>query len=82
MKTTLDISDPLFNEAKQLAASEKRTLRSVFEEGLSLLLRARKTRARSYTLPDITYAEGAEWLTDDVNELKRRYRYRQTRSLK
>jgi hypothetical protein len=34
MKTTLDITDPLLREAKQLAAREGTTLRALVERGL------------------------------------------------
>jgi hypothetical protein len=38
MKTTLDISDPLFNSAKALAQQSHTTLRALVEEGLRRVL--------------------------------------------
>ena len=38
MKTTLDISDPLFNSAKALAQQSQTTLRALVEEGLRRVL--------------------------------------------
>jgi hypothetical protein len=38
MKTTLDISDPLFNSAKALAQQSNTTLRALVEEGLRRVL--------------------------------------------
>jgi hypothetical protein len=38
MKTTIEISDPLFEQAKRLAAREKLTLRTLVEQGLSRVL--------------------------------------------
>jgi len=37
-KTTIDISDNLLNRAKRLARKERTTLKSLTEEGLSLVL--------------------------------------------
>jgi len=34
MKTTVEISDALLNEARQVATQEHTTLRALFEEGL------------------------------------------------
>ena len=45
MKTTVDIGDPLFAEAKRLAASEDTTLRALIEEGLRRLLEERRARS-------------------------------------
>ncbi len=46
MKTTMDIPDSLFRQAKALAAAEKRTLRSLVEEGLRWVIGERKTREK------------------------------------
>lgn len=40
MKTTIDISDALFDEARKAAAREKTTLRAVVERALRLALRS------------------------------------------
>ena len=46
MKTTLDISDPLLNEARKLAAREGTTLRAIVERGLrSVLKNSRQDKA-------------------------------------
>ena len=46
MKTTLDIADTLFLNAKQVAASRNTTLRALVEEGLRLIVtRHRQTKA-------------------------------------
>jgi len=68
MKTTLEISDPLLEEAKRVAAREKTTLRSLVEAGLRTVLRERKRRAR-FRLRDASFRgtglakefQGADW---------------------
>lgn len=44
MRTTLNLDDNLIREAKRRAAQEGRTLTSLVEEGLRLLLSRRKQR--------------------------------------
>ncbi len=46
MKTTMDIPDPLFRQAKALASAEKRTLRSLVEEGLRIVIGDRQKRGK------------------------------------
>jgi len=41
-KTTVDISGPLFQAAKRLAARQKTSLRALIEEGLRKVLQERK----------------------------------------
>lgn len=43
MKTTIDISDSLLQEAKKLAVEQNVTLRSIFEQGLREILSKEKT---------------------------------------
>jgi hypothetical protein len=38
MKTSVDVSDPLLNRARELAAREGRSLRELIEEGLRMVL--------------------------------------------
>jgi hypothetical protein len=51
MKTTIEIADPLLEQAKRLAAREATTLRELVEAGLRLVLRQR-ARGRSFELRD------------------------------
>jgi hypothetical protein len=51
MKTTVDISDGLLQEARRLAREEQTTLRSLIEEGLRAVL-ARRAGSDRWTLPD------------------------------
>jgi hypothetical protein len=46
MKTTIEISDPLLHEARELAAREGVTLRTVVERGLHRVLAEGKHRVR------------------------------------
>lgn len=46
MKTTIEIPDPVFAEAKRLAQREKSTLRALVEEGLRLVLERRGDEER------------------------------------
>lgn len=52
MKTTVEISDDLFEEAKAVAAAERTTLRSLIEEGLRRVLSGRKRPADRFVLRD------------------------------
>lgn len=49
MKTTIDISDSLLQEAKELAARQNITLRALFEQGLRDVISKQKS-ARKFTL--------------------------------
>jgi hypothetical protein len=52
MKTTLDISDPLLNEARKVARREETTLRALVEQGLRRILGERKKPRPPFKLRD------------------------------
>jgi hypothetical protein len=52
MKTTLDISDPLFEEAKRIAKRDGETLRSLVEQGLRKVLAERSRKPKQFKLRD------------------------------
>jgi len=74
MKTTIQIPDSLLEEAKQLAARERTTIKALVEEGLRRIIdehrragtfRVRKASFKGKGLqPDLT---GASW--DQIREL-------------
>lgn len=58
MKTTVEIADPLFEEAKRTAARDGTTLRELIELGLRRVLDERKTSQRKpFTLRDCSNKE-------------------------
>ena len=65
MKTTVEISDPLFTEARSLAASEDTTLRALIEEGLRRLLEERRARS-DFVLRRATF--GGRGLRPEIRE--------------
>ena len=54
MKTTVDISDALLEEAKELAAKDQTTLRALLEAGLRSVIKERKRR-RKFRLRDASF---------------------------
>ena len=54
MKTTVEISDSLADEARAVARREKTTLRELIETGLRLVLRERMRRGR-FRLRDASF---------------------------
>ena len=54
MKTTIEISDPVLNDARRLAAREGVTLRALVELGLRRLI-AEKKRATGFRLRRASY---------------------------
>ena len=52
MKTTIEIPDALFEEAKSLAAKSRTTLKALVEAGLRDELRRRSEKGKPYRLPD------------------------------
>ena len=69
MKTTIEISDPLFAEAKKLAAREGVTVRELVEQGLREIVRNRM-RPTKFKLRDVSFkgkglspnAKGLSWV--------------------
>jgi hypothetical protein len=55
MKTTIDIADALFSEAKALATREGVTVRSLVEEGLREVLTRRQARRTLFRLRDASF---------------------------
>ncbi len=54
MKTTVDISDDLALDAKEIAAAENTTLRALIESGLRAVIRAREERS-AFRLRDASF---------------------------
>lgn len=54
MKTTVEIPDALFREAKQFAAREGVPLRDLFERGLRMVLHGRPPSSRRFRLRTVT----------------------------
>ena len=54
MKTTIEISDAILEEAKQAAAKEGVTLRSLVEEGLRKVMRERQVN-QEFQLRDASF---------------------------
>lgn len=74
MKTTIDLADPLLDEARKLARREGTTVRALVEQGLRQVL-AQKRRGAPFRLRDASFAgdglrpelESASW--DRLREL-------------
>lgn len=59
MKTTVEITDSLFHQAKTLAAKEGLNFRVLVEDGLRLVLEARRqTKAAPFRLRDGSFKGG------------------------
>jgi hypothetical protein len=54
MKTTLDISDPLLDQARKIAARDGETLRALVEQGLRKVVAERSARAKPFKLRDMS----------------------------
>ena len=69
MKTTIEMSDPLFKSAKELAQRSQTTLRALIEEGLRRVISDSQVKAKSaFKLKDasvggkaVLVAEPANW---------------------
>ncbi|SDX66729.1 hypothetical protein SAMN05661080_00753 [Modestobacter sp. DSM 44400] len=57
MKTTVEIADALFAEAREVAERRGQTMRSLLEEGLRRVL-DEVSPPPGYTLPDLSYGTG------------------------
>jgi hypothetical protein len=67
MKTTVEIADPLFREARRAAERDGTTLRDLIELGLRRVLDERKTRpSEPYKLPDCSnrHAKLQPWIRE------------------
>ena len=54
MKTTLEISDPLLDQARKIAARDGQTLRSLVEQGLRTVIAQRSAKAKPFRLRDLS----------------------------
>ncbi len=55
MKTTIEISDALFSEARMVAATEGTTIRQLVEAGLRHAVAQRKRQTVPFTLRDASF---------------------------
>lgn len=58
MKTTVDIADPILEQAKRQAASDQVTLKLLMEEGLRMVLDSRRREKASFKLKPLTTVGG------------------------
>jgi hypothetical protein len=74
MKTTIEISDPLLEAARQVAVQEKTTVRALVEEGLRKVIEERR-QGSAFKLRKVTFKgqglqpglAGASW--EQIREL-------------
>jgi hypothetical protein len=52
VKTTIDIADPLLEQAREIAARDGETLRSLVEQGLRAVIAQRSAREKPFKLRD------------------------------
>ena len=55
MKTTIEIADPIFEEAKSIAAREGTTVRALVESGLRLVVAERQSGQKPFKLRDASF---------------------------
>ena len=53
MKTTIELPDELYRQAKAMAALDGRKLKDLVEQGLRLVLKARRKGRRQHTLAEL-----------------------------
>lgn len=68
MKTTIELSDALFNSAKELARSQQSTLRALVEEGLRRVLADSQTAARAAFVLKDARVRGGQLLVSDPRQ--------------
>ena len=66
MKTTVEIPETLFKQAKEIAAREHTTLRALVEDGLRRVIELRRNQARPFKLRKASFF--GEGLQPDVAE--------------
>lgn len=69
MKTTIEISDPLFAQAKRFASARGLTLREVVEAGLRRVLQEPPSRTKPFRLRKVTF-RGRGLVTDDWDAVR------------
>jgi hypothetical protein len=67
MKTTIDIADPILDEARKLAARQGTTLRSLVERGLRHVLDQETKEKRPFKLRDAS-VKGGGWLRPELQD--------------
>lgn len=67
MKTTIEISDVLLNDARKVAAREGTTLRALVEQGLRQVVSEKRKTKRPFKLRDGSF--GGKGLTPEAAEL-------------
>lgn len=70
MKTTVEIPDPLFRQAKEFAARHGIPLREVFERGLETVLRGSRPPARRFRLKTVTTKGEGLFCEDDWGKIR------------
>jgi hypothetical protein len=66
MKTTIEIADSLFAQAKEVAARDGTTLRALVEEGLRFVLGQRRSSREPFRLRKVTF--GGRGLQPGIEE--------------
>jgi hypothetical protein len=70
VKTTVEIPDPLFRQAKEYAARNGIPLREVFERGLETVLRGSRPAARRFRLKTVTTKGEGLACEDDWGQIR------------
>ncbi len=66
MKTTLEISDPLLNEARKIAARENTTLQALVEQALRHVVTEKKKPPKKFKLRNVSFK--GEGLTSEFKD--------------